>query len=648
LIPDNCEHLLDGCARLADALLHACPHVRVLATSRELLGLSGEVAWRVPSLGLPPDGGPGTADDGAAGEASSAAESEAVRLFVERARAVDPAFVVTASSAGVLARVCRRLDGIPLAIELAAARVRVLSPEQIAARLDDRFRLLTGGSRTALRRQQTLRASIEWSHDLLADAERALLRRLAVFAGDWTLEGAEAICAFGAAGGAAGKTPSPNLQPPTPDHVLDLLTGLVDQSLVVAERRGAEARYRLLETIRQYAFERLVEAGEAAAVRDRHLAWCLALAERAEPELSGHQQLDWLDRLETEHDNLRAALDWAQASRDTERALRLAAALGPFWSLRGYATEGRERLIALVGPAGDAPVGPLAPRAKALNWASLLTQGGGDYRRAVPLAEAGLAASRALGEPRVLARALWGLGWLRGRLQDHAGGRALLEESVAVARAADDRWATAAALRWLGSFVHMELGEFAAARPMHEEALLLGRQAGDRNVVSWALEYLGVAEYFLGDLDRAERLLEESLGCCRDLGEEAGVARNLRNLARVALARGDMAAARELLARSTATFQRVGWLVFIPYVLEGFAGVAARAGQPARSLRLAGAAEALRESTGSRVPAGEQFELDGWLAPARRALGDRAAAAWAEGRAMTRDQAVADALSDQG
>ena len=262
LVLDNCEHVLEAAARLVDAVVRGCPGVRVLATSRELLGLAGETAWRVPSLGLP--------DPDAAPDPARLAQAEAVRLFVERARAGRPAFALTAANAPAVAEVCRRLDGIPLALELAAARVRVLTPEQLAARLGDRFRLLTGGGRTALRRQQTLQATVDWSHDLLAEPERALFRRLAVFpggaAGGFPLEAAEAVGA-----GDPG-------DPVAPDAVLDLLTGLVDKSLVLADAGGAEERYRLLETLRQYAGERLLQAGEAAAVRDRHRDWCLALA----------------------------------------------------------------------------------------------------------------------------------------------------------------------------------------------------------------------------------------------------------------------------------------------------------------------------------------------------------------------------------
>jgi non-specific serine/threonine protein kinase len=288
LILDNCEHLVAAAAGLADVLLRSCPRLRVLATSREPLGSAGETIWRVPSLTLPPL----SAADAPLLEPLT--RYEAVRLFVERARAAVPAFAPSAENAPALVEICRRLDGIPLAIELAAARVRVFSAAQIAARLDDRFRLLTAGPRTALPRQQTLRATVDWSYDLLAEPERALLRRLSVFAGGWTFEAAEAVAA-----GDGIQTHA----------VLDLMAQLVDKSLVIAEEQRGAVRYRLLETIRAYARDRLLEAGEAERTRDRHLAYFLGLAEEAEPRLRGAEERVTLDRLEAEHANLQAALE---------------------------------------------------------------------------------------------------------------------------------------------------------------------------------------------------------------------------------------------------------------------------------------------------------------------------------------------------
>jgi len=291
LVVDNCEHLLDACARLADTLVHACPQLRLLVTSRETLSIGGEAAWRVPSLALPASNQTPATEE--------LAEYDALRLFAERARLVRADFALTDDNALQVLDVCRRLGGIPLAIELAAARVRALSVGQIAERLDDQFRLLTGGSRTALRRHQTLQALVDWSHDLLTNAERVLLRRLSVFAGGCTLEAAESV-------GAA--------QPISRADVLDLMTGLVDKSLVVAEDSGAGTRYRLFETIRQYAAQKLLDAEEAADARDQHLAWCLELTKDAERGLHGPQRRSWLVRLDGDQDNLRSALAWSIGS----------------------------------------------------------------------------------------------------------------------------------------------------------------------------------------------------------------------------------------------------------------------------------------------------------------------------------------------
>jgi len=336
LLLDNCEHLVGACARLADALLRACPGLTVLATSREPLSIAAEAAWPVPPLAVP--------DAGKPPPGGTAARYEAVRLFRDRAAAARPTFRLTRRNAPAVAQLCARLDGLPLALELAAARVRVLPVAELAARLEDRFRLLTGGSRAAPARQQTLRATLDWSYDLLSEPERALFRRLAVFAAGWTMAAAEAVGADADGQGIA------------PGEVLDLLTGLLDKSLVTAdEQPDGTARYRLLETVRQYAQERLAAGGEAEVVQRRHAAFFLGLAEAAAPELLGGRQTAWLDRLEREHDNLRAALEWLTERGAVEAGLRLGNAVGPFWLTRGYLQEPRERLerlLALPGAEG--------------------------------------------------------------------------------------------------------------------------------------------------------------------------------------------------------------------------------------------------------------------------------------------------------
>jgi non-specific serine/threonine protein kinase len=327
LLLDNCEHLIVACAQFADSVLHSAPDVRLLATSREALGIAGEQTFQVPSLQLPTPQLP----------TSELAQLESVRLFVDRAHAVKSDFVLSDTNAPVVAQICQRLDGIPLALELAAARVKALSVEQIALRLDDRFRLLTGGSRTSLPRQQTLRAAIDWSYNLLSGPERVLLQRLSVFVGGWTLEAAEFVCVanVGAIHPLKGDFESP---------LLDTLAHLVDKSLVVAETHEGAARYRLLETVRQYAREKLLDAGESEQVRERQLTYFVRLAEQAEPMLNTAQRAKWIVRLETEHDNLRAVLEWA-CGYDLESARWLVGLLRRFWVFSNYSYEGHAWLV---------------------------------------------------------------------------------------------------------------------------------------------------------------------------------------------------------------------------------------------------------------------------------------------------------------
>ncbi len=313
---DNCEHLIEACAKLVDALLNSAHVLKIMATGREALGVKGEVVWQVPSLSLP--------DVKHLPALEQLSQYEAVQLFIERATLVQPHFIVTKDNAPAIAQICFRLDGIPLALELAAARVKMLSADQISSHLDDRFRLLTGGARTALPRQQTLRAMIDWSYDLLSENECLLLRRLAVFAGGWTLELAEQVCSD---------------EKIDQYEILEMPGKLVDKSLVIMIEGSAGTRYRILETVRQYAREKLFESGEGERIRDGHLKAFIDLAEQAEPEIRGHNQLIWLDQLDVEIENLRSALEWAQA-QDAESCLRLASLLWRFWDIRDYGSEG--------------------------------------------------------------------------------------------------------------------------------------------------------------------------------------------------------------------------------------------------------------------------------------------------------------------
>jgi predicted ATPase len=533
LILDNCEHLIDACAQLADTLLRACPDLRLLASSRESLGIAGETAFRIPSLSLPPL-------RRAPAAAQALDQYEAIRLFGDRAQAVKPDFQMTDANAPAITQICRRLDGVPLAIELAAARVRAMTVEQIAARLDDRFRLLTGGSRTALPRQQTLRALIDWSWDLLSDPERVLLRRLSVFWDGWTLEAAEVVC--GDTGGADAILPN---------AVLDLLTRLVDKSLAVAEEEDGETRYHLLETIRQYAREKLLEAGlaETERVRDRHLNFFSRLANEAEPELRRADQLAWLARLETEHDNLRAALKWALSNWGIERSLRLAADLSRFWYLRGYWKEGRDWLEQVLSqtPREDAFTEPTArlksARARALYGAAwLMDETGPD----IPLYEQSLSLCRELGDKWGTAFSLRGLGATTSYRANPEQGESLLEESLALFRELGDPWGIALVLFNL-AWVASNRDENQRAQAMWDESLSLFRQSGDRWGIAVVLGGLGYVARLQGHYQKAVALSEESLALFRELGDKAGVAISLSRLGNVALRRGDYPQAVTLL-----------------------------------------------------------------------------------------------------
>jgi predicted ATPase/class 3 adenylate cyclase len=410
LVLDNCEHLVAACAALADRLLRACPRLRILATSREPLGIAGETAWRVPPLTSPdPEHLPSLA---------SLAQYEAVRLLLDRADLAAPSLALTQRNAAAVAQVCQQLDGLPLALELAAARVKVLSFEQLAARLGDRFRLLTGGSRSALPRQQTLRALVDWSYDLLTAPEQVLFRRLAVFAGGCTLEATEAVCAGDGI---------------EPGEVLEHLARLVDKSLVVAETEAAdEVRYRLLGTIRQYAAEKLAESGEALTVSSRHFEICSGLAHQAEAHQYSSQQEVWFDRLEPEQDNFRTALAWALEAGYAHAGLRLASALGFFWEHRGYWYEANEWFTRLLEHANDSSAATLS---RALRSATAFALYAGDAPRARLLGQQYLEIARSSGDTGIIAWALCTVG-----LYVESGTRAdrsvaLLEVSIAVANA---------------------------------------------------------------------------------------------------------------------------------------------------------------------------------------------------------------------
>jgi non-specific serine/threonine protein kinase len=580
LLVDNCEHLHAACQRLIDHLLRECATVRVLATSREALGVDGESTYRVPSLRLP--------DSPHSLPAAQLAEYDAIRLFVDRAALAQLGFTLTERNAPAIAQICRRLDGMPLAIEFAAARVRMLSAEQIAARLDDRFRLLTTARRQILPRQQTLRATMDWSYDLLSDPEQALLRRLSVFAGGWPFEAAEAVCAGDGVGAA---------------DILDLLTQLVDKSLVIAETYGGEARYRLLETVRWYSAEKLQSAGEAAQVRRRHRDWFVALAEQAEPELRGLRQRLWVDRLEMEHDNLRAAYEWTMTEPEGRReGLRSATALFSFWRSIGYWSEGHECLEQGLLSRGD-----VAPsiRAKALAHAALFAWRARKDERAIALAEEGLAVCKELG--------------------DKENGAVCL---ISLSNVASDR------------------GDYEQAKRFAKECLSLSSGLENKYYNCCALIVLGGLARFQGNYDQAIALHERGLAMSRDRGYPVWSANALRHLGMDHLRRGAHGRAAEHFKQSLTLCKEVRNRWVPVECLYGLGGLACVAQQCERAARLFGAANQLRDALGYRSKPADQEFYDHHTATTRAGLQEAAfAAAWAEGQAMTLDQAIDYALA---
>lgn len=618
LVLDNCEHLLTACAELAAVLLRHCPHLHLLATSRERLAISGESSYRLPSLALPaPDQQPTLAALGA---------YEGVRLFVERARARRPDFALREENAAVVARICRRLDGMPLAIELAAARVGSLPVEEIAARLARSLDVLTGGPRDVLPRQQTLRATLDWSWRLLAEPERLLLRRLAVFADGYKADAAEAVCAGEGINGA---------------EVPELLEGLTHKSLVGLDESDDGGRYGLLETVRQYAAEQLAAAGEAPMVRDRHLIWCVALAEGAAPELSGSEQGVWLSRLEREHDNLRAALGWAREREEGERGLRLAAALSRFWYTRGYLREGRGWLEGALARNAAAPAGL---RAAALKGAGNLALNQGEYARAALLYQEALVLFRAIGDQQGIAGSLTNLGVVADRQGDYGHAAALFEEAVAVARQRGD---TLQIARTLGNLAAVwdRQGDYTRGAALYEEARSLFEVLGDRQGIATALDNLGVVAFRQGEYGRAAALHEESLALARELGDRHASIVSLINLAAVADRQGDHGRSTALLQEGLLLGREIGAGDEVADILERLAWVAIAEGHASRAVRLGGAAEARWEAL-SVPPAREDRAEHGRAVQAMRAaLGAEAfAAAWSEGRALSLEQAIALAL----
>jgi predicted ATPase/DNA-binding SARP family transcriptional activator/DNA-binding CsgD family transcriptional regulator len=624
LILDNCEHLIDAVGDLVALLLDSCPRLRILATSREALGAVGEVIWPVSLLSVP---GPKRLPTVAQLEGY-----EAIRLFVDRARQRNPAFTLRAENAQAVAHICAHLEGLPLAIELAAARIKILPPQALLGRLKDRLKLLSGGPRELSERQRTLRSTIEWSYELLEEDEKALFRRLSVFSGGATLEAIEAVCdALG-------------------DLSVDAFEGassLLEKSLLGQEEgTGGESRLVMLETIREYAREKLGRSGDAHEIKRAHAEYFLALAEEAEPELKGPEQKAWLERLEADHDNMRAAIAWSlEGGEEPGLGLRIAGALWWFWFLRGHVQEGigwLERALAR----GNYSASPSA-RAKALHGMAFLLEGQGDYERAMSLYEVGLSMYRQAEDEAGIAFVtctMANLATLRG---EHQKAVELNEKSLALSRKVGDQWLAAYALHNLGVEAAEGQGDYGRARALLGDALALARRVRDQQLISICLTDLGITAMYTGE-EEAESLFQEAVVLQRELGQKENIAAALRVLGLVRMNRGDHERARALLKESLALSKELGHKLYAAAALNAAASVAVSRGEVERAARLFGAAEMLHEAIGSPLPPSERALFEPHLAIARSWLGEATwERVWEEGRAMTLEEAVSYALEEE-
>ena len=625
LVLDNCEHLIAAAAELADHLLEACASVSVLATSREPLRIAGEVTWRVPSLAVP--------DLRVTQSPADLLQISSVRLFVERALAVQPLFKLTPQNASTVAAICARLEGLPLAIELAAAWERALGVEEILTRLADTFQLLVGGSRTSPTRQQTLWATLDWSHALLASPEQALFRRLAVFAGGWTLTAAEAVCGGGEV--AHG-------------NVLSLLTRLVDCSLALEEETDGRARYRLLEPVRAFAAEHLARSDEAEATQRAHAMYFLERAGQLETS-PGADPAEWagvgsrLDELQRDYQNFRLALQWLNDHMSIDSALQLANALAWLWQFRGYFTEGRAWMSTLL----QRPGGEARTRGRALGWAGNFALFQGDPAAARALHEQNLAIDEAIGDHMHVAAILSDLGRDALAMGDYEAAERLCADALNRFQALGDRGLQAAAeelwtLYTLGMAAY-EQADWARAQAFHsrcvEQATVLG---GGNHLTSLALYGLGRVAHQQLDYARARSLLEEALAIQRAVDDPAKAALTLVGLGQLLLDEHDADGARAAFAESLALFDGVGDQFGLARALDAFAGLAVVENQPERGLRLVGAAERLRAAGQTPLSPADGAELARRLQPARQLLGAEAAVALKTlGHGLSTPQAVA-------
>ncbi len=628
LLMDNYEHVISA-APVAAQLLGACPHLKILATSRVALHVRGEKEVPLPPLPLPKEGTVQTT--------TRALQSAAVQLFMQRAQAVNPAFELTEENTPAIVEICRQLDGLPLALELAAARIRLLSPQMLLKRLEHRFAVLSGGARDLPSRQQTLRSTIDWSYDLLNDSAQALFRRLSVFAGGWTLEAAEAIC---------------NVDGDLGADILDDLEALADNSLLrnMTETLD-EQRYGMLETIREYAHERLAAAPnrEAECVHDRFTLYYLGIAEEAEPHLKTAQRPAWLARLESEHGNLRTAVEWTRACHDAASELRLVEALTWFWYLSGYLSEGRARLEGALAQTTSAD--RTSARAAILFGAGAYAETQADYVVACERLMESIAIFRELGD---LHRSAYPLLFqaLVLTYQDKPDLQAafkLFQESIDLFRAAGDKWSEAYALTYLGDALLVP-DDAASARDVLERGLRLWREVADNWGIGTHLFIMGGVAWYAGDYATARAQCQEAVDLLRQYTDKWGLARGLSRLGYAWLYLKDPQQARASFAESMTLFQDIGNRRGVVYCLSGLAGVAAKIGQPESAARIFGALQALSGMTSMLQYGIDRARYQRTMALAREELPDESAwnSAYETGRMMTFEQAIACALEAVG
>jgi predicted ATPase/serine/threonine protein kinase/tetratricopeptide (TPR) repeat protein len=636
LILDNFEHVL-GAAPLVAELLEGLPATKILVTSRSMLRLYGEHEFSVPPLSLP--------DLERLPDVETLAKTPAVSLFLQRAVALKPGFTLTQENMRAVAEICAHLDGLPLAIELAAARIKLLSPAAMLARLQSRLQWLTGGARDLPERQKTLRATLDWSYELLQPAEQKLFRRMSVFVSGCTLEAAEAVS---------------NARSDLDEDVLDAIASLVDKSLLLqSEVEGGEARFRMLETIREYALERLASSGDEKVARRAHAAFCLVLAEEGGAQLTGPQRQEWLNRFDLEQENFRAALDWLTRTGNAEWGLRLASALHLYWMGHASPVEGRNCLWALLNlPAkpnqaetpAQSSTRQLAQkklRANALVALSSMALEQGDFPLSRTTLQEALAIYRELDHLPGVVMALNHLAAVERNEGNYAAARSLVIETTRIWQEAGDLVSVAHATSNLADLARAE-GDYAAALSLHQECLSIYSRLGDRTSMAWSLDHQGDLALEQGDLGLARSLYEQALEIFRDVGAKAGIARALTDLGNLACSEGAFDKAQELYAETLTLFSELGETRDITRVLEGIACATADSGKWERALRLAGAAAELRQSFGTPLPPSAKASLEKRLEAARTRLSSAAAAkAWMEGSRMTPQAAIEYALAER-